>query len=114
MRQAAVLDGPALDGEPPFQNRLPPSGIDIGGGQIAVAFVVSAVVVVIDEVADLCFEITRQEVALEQYPVLHRLMPALDLALCHRMIGRSAHVFDPPVTKPLRQVARDVVRPVVR
>jgi len=72
MQQAAVLDGPALDGVPPFQNGLAPSGIDVGGRQIAEAFVVSAVVVVIDEVADLCFEVARQEVVLEQDPVLHR------------------------------------------
>jgi len=86
---------PRLMAVPPLQNGLAPSGIDVGGRQIAEAFVVTAVLVVIDEVADLCFETARQEVDLEQDPVLHRLMPALDLALCHRMVGRSAHVFDP-------------------
>ncbi len=29
---------------------------------------------------------------LQQYPVLEHLMPAFDLALCLRMIGRSAHM----------------------
>jgi hypothetical protein len=33
---------------------------------------------IIDEVADLGFEVTGQELVLEQHPVLHRLMPALD------------------------------------
>ena len=55
MQQAAVLDGPALDRVPPFQNGLTAPGIDVGGRQIAEAFVVSAVVVVVDEAADLGF-----------------------------------------------------------
>ena len=42
---------------------------------------VAMVVVVIDEGADLAFQITRQEVVLQQDVVLQRLMPALDLAL---------------------------------
>ena len=42
---------------------------------------VAVVVVMIDEGADLVFEVARQIVVFQQYPVLQRLMPALDLAL---------------------------------
>ncbi len=108
MQQAAVLDGLSLDRFSPFQNEPPASGINIGRREVADALVVSAVVVVIDEGADLRLQVAGQEVVLEQDPILHRLMPALDLALRHRMIGRAAHVFDVPLAKPRRQIARDV------
>jgi len=39
------------------------------------------IVVMIDEGADLVFEVARQIVVFQQYPVLQRLMPALNLAL---------------------------------
>ena len=42
---------------------------------------VAVVVVVLDEAPDLRFEITGQVIVLQQYPVLERLMPTLDLAL---------------------------------
>src|SRR5262249_31631678 len=42
-----------------------------------------------------------------------RLVPALDLALGHRMIGRTAQVLDVAVAKPLGQVASDITRTVV-
>ena len=97
-----MLDGLSLDRFSPFQNGLPAPSIDVGWREVADTFVVTAVVIVIDEVADLGFEVTGQEVVLEQDPVLHRLMPTLDLALRHRMIGRSAHVFDVLLAKPRR------------
>lgn len=114
MQQAAVLNCLSFDGFSPFQDGLPASGIDGGRREVADALVVSAAIVMIDEGADLRLEIDRQDVVLEQDPVLHRLMPALDLALRHRMIGRAAHVFDVLLAKPRRQSARDVARPVVR
>ena len=42
---------------------------------------VALVVVVLDEAPDLRFEITRQVIVLQKYPVLERLVPPLDLAL---------------------------------
>ena len=51
---------------------------------------VSPLVVVADEVFDLPLEITGQIVVLEQDAVLERLMPALDLGLRLRMIGRTS------------------------
>jgi hypothetical protein len=40
-------------------------------------------------------------------------VPALDLALSHRMIGRAAEVFDIANAGPLGQVARDIAGTVV-
>ena len=92
--QASALDGLSFD---PFsfqQDGLAASEVDVGRGEIGDALVVSQVVVVGDEVADLGFEITGQIVVLEQDAVLERLMPSLDLALCLGMIagrrGRAA------------------------
>jgi hypothetical protein len=70
VQQAVVLDGLSLDSFSPFQNGLPASRIDIGRPQIADTLMVSAVVAILDKVADLGFDVTAQEVVLEQDPVL--------------------------------------------
>jgi hypothetical protein len=54
------------------------------------ALVVAQVIVVGDEVVNPSLELTGQIVVLQQDAVFERQMPALDLALCHRMIGRTA------------------------
>jgi hypothetical protein len=77
VQQAAVGDGLSFD---PFsfdQNGLATSEIDVGGRQIADAFVIAQVIVVSDEGLDLGFEIARQVIVFEQDTVLERLMPAL-------------------------------------
>jgi hypothetical protein len=77
VQQAAVGDGLSFD---PFsfdQNGLATSEIDVGGRQIADAFVKAQVIVVSDEGLDLGFEIARQVIVFEQDTVLERLMPAL-------------------------------------
>ena len=79
--QATVLDGLSFD---PFsfkQDGLAASEVDIGRGEIGDALVVSQMIVMGDEVADLRFEIARHIIVLEQDAVLQRLMPAFDLAL---------------------------------
>jgi len=68
--------------------------------------VVSAMIVVIDERADLPLKVARQIVVLEQDPVLHRLMPALDLALGHRVVGGAADMRHLPVVEPLDHAVR--------
>jgi hypothetical protein len=40
-------------------------------------------------------------------------MPALDLALCLRMVGRAADLSHLLCIKPLRQIRRDVARTVI-
>ena len=46
--------------------------------------------------------------------MLQRLMPSLDLALRHRMIGRTADVVHVVVLNPVCQLPGDVARAVVR
>src|SRR6266508_4588915 len=82
MVQASDLDCLSFD---PFsfkQDGLTASEVDVGRGEVGDALVVSQVIVVGDEVADLGFEIAGQVVVLKQNAVLQRLMPSLDLALC--------------------------------
>ena len=81
MAQAAVLNGQFLNLFPGLEDGLTAAEVDIGGGQVAEALVVAAVVVVLDEGCDGGLELARQEVVLEQNAVLQRLVPALDLAL---------------------------------
>lgn len=114
VHQAAVLDCLSFDGFSPFQDGGSASEIDVGRCQIADVFVVASVIVVINEGADAPLEIAGQAVALEQDAVLHRLMPALDLALGHRVFRRAAHMRDPPIAQPCRQIARDVVGAIIR
>ena len=74
---------------------------------------IAPVVVVIDEPADAAFKIARQVVVLQKDAVLERLMPALDLALRLRMVGRAANVPDVLCIQPLCQIRRDVTGTVV-
>ena len=111
--QASVLDGLSFD---PFsfkQDGLAASEVDVGRGEIGDALVVSQVIVVGDEVADLGFEITRQIVVLEQDAVLQRLVPALDLALGLGMERRASDMIDAMIFEPFGQITGNVARPVV-
>ena len=81
MLQAPVLDGLWFDPFPFQQDGLAAPEVDIGGREVIQALVVAPVVVVLDEGAELGFEITGQIIVLQQDPVLQRLVPALDLAL---------------------------------
>ena len=106
--QASALDGVSFD---PFsfkQDGLATSEVDVGRRQISDALVVSQMIVVGDEVADLGLEITGQIVVLEQDAVLERLMPALDLALRHRVIRSPADVLHLSVIEPLGQVGGEI------
>ena len=60
--------------------------VGVGGCDVANALMVTLVVVMIDEGADLVFEIARQVVVLQQDPVLQGLVPTFDLALGLRVI----------------------------
>ena len=93
MLQAPMLDGLAFNKVSFGQNIRSPAEVGIRRGHIAKALVITAMVVVFDEGADLSLKVTRQEVVFKQYPVLQGLVPALDLALGLRMIGRAADVF---------------------
>jgi hypothetical protein len=74
---------------------------------------ISLMIVVIDEPADAGFEVTRQVVVFQQDSVLQRLMPAFDLALCLRMVGRAANVPHVLCIQPFSQISRDVAGAII-
>ena len=92
MQQASIGDGLSLDPFPFDEDGLATFEVDVGRCQVAQALMVSQVIVVGDEGSDLGFEVTWQVVVFEQDAVLQRLMPALDLALGHGVIGHAANV----------------------
>ena len=92
MVQAAVLDGQFLDLFSPFDDRGVTPEVGVSGSDVANALMITLVVVMFDEGADLVFEIARQIVVLQQDAVLQGLMPSFDLALSLRMIRRAPDV----------------------
>ena len=92
MLQSSLSDGVAFD---PFSLQKDSRGsaeVDVGRCQVLQAFVVSPVIVVLDEARDLGLEITGQIIVLEQNAVLERLVPALDFALGLRMARGAANM----------------------
>ena len=97
MLQSSLSDGVAFD---PFSLQKDGRGsaeVDVGRCQVLQAFMVTPVIVVLDEARDLGFEITGQVIVLEQNAVLEGLVPALDLALALRMARGAANVGDATV-----------------
>ena len=113
MQQAAVLDCLSFDPFSLHEDCLAAPEVDVGRRQVADALVVAKVIVVGDEGFDLGFEITGQIVVFKQDAVLQRLVPALDLALGHGVIGRAADVIDILAVEPFGEVSRDVARAVI-
>ena len=60
--------------------------VGVGWGDVADALVVSMIVIMIHESADLEFKIARQVIDFEESPVLERLMPPLDFTLRLRVL----------------------------
>ena len=113
MLQAALLDCVFLDLLPFSQNGFVTAEVDVGGCDVIQPLMVALVVVVVDECADLAFEITGQVVVFQQYAVLHGLVPALNLALVLRVERCTTHVRHILPFQPFGQIARDVAGPVV-
>ena len=97
MLQSSLSDGVAFDPFSLQKDGLGSAEVDVGRCQVLQAFVVSPVIVVLDEARDLDFEITGQIMVLEQNAVLERLVPALDLALGLRMARSAANMRDATV-----------------
>jgi hypothetical protein len=93
MLQAATGDGYALDLVALGADLLGASEIDVSRRHVAEALMIAGVVVAVDEGRDALFEIARQAIVVEQDAVLERLMPALDLALGLRVVGRAADMI---------------------
>ena len=60
MGQAAFTDGQFFDLSPSLDDGVVPAEVDVGGSEVGEAFVVTAVVVVLDEGADAGLKIARQ------------------------------------------------------
>ncbi len=111
--QAPMFDGLSLDPFTLFDDGWCPAEVGVGGRHIVQALVVALVVVVLDEGLDLRFEITGQEVVLQQDAVFQGLVPALDLALglgMHRSAAHMAHLVGLDV---FRQFTGDVAGAVI-
>ncbi len=113
MVQAAFLNGPFFDLLSPFDDGCAPPEVGIGGCDVSDALVVAVVIIIIDESADLGFEIAGQIIILQQYSVLQRLMPALDLTLGLRVIRRATDMIHTLAVEPFSQIAGDVGRTIV-
>src|SRR5450759_3921957 len=92
MLQASILDCVAFDPFPFQEDCLTASEVDVGRRHIAQALVIAPMIVVIDEPANAGLKITWQVVVFQEDAILERLMPAFDLTLCLRMVGRAANV----------------------
>ena len=112
MLQSPLFDGLSLDPFSLQQNGLAASEVDVGRSEIVEALMVAPVVVVLDEGRDLAFEVSGQEVVLEQDAVLQCLVPALDFALGLRMAWCTPCMFNIPILQPIGQFTGDVTRPL--
>ena len=108
MQAASFFDGLSFDICPPFEYVRSSAKVDVSRRQVVQALVVSAIVVVLDELVDALFELTWQIIVLQQDPVFHRAVISLDLALRHRVVGPAADVTDAFVLEPLAKLARQV------
>ena len=110
MVQAAVLDGLLFDASPFGQDGFAATEVDVGWGQVADAFVVTVVVVVVDEGGDGGLKFPFEEVVFEQDAVFQGLVPTLDLALGLRMHRRAANMFHALIFQVFSQIPRDIGR----
>ena len=113
MIQAAVFDGEFLDPFSPFDNGGGAAEVGVSRRDVAEAFVIALVVIVLDEGPDLVFEVTGQVVVFQQHTVLQRLMPAFDLSLGLRMERSATNMVHALGTEPVGQIGGDVGRPIV-
>ena len=113
MLQPAFSDCLYFDLLSHFQNLWTSAVIDVGGCQVAQALVVAVVVVVIDECADLTFEIPGQEVVFQENPVLHGLMPPFDLSLGLGVMWCTPHMIHAFALKIVGKIGGDVGRTII-
>ena len=114
----AVLQAPQVDGVlfDPFsllQDLFAAPKVDVGGCQVLQAFMVSPVIVMADEPADLPLQIAGQDVVLQQDAVLQGLVPSFDLALGLWVVRRTMNMIHAFVIQPFSQFPGDVTRAIV-
>ena len=93
---------------------MAPPEVNVGGGEVLNAFMITLVIVVIDEGADLSSQVIREEVILQQDFILQSLMPSLDFTLGLRMIRRTPDMVHALAFQPFGQFPRDITGPIVR
>ena len=113
MLQAPLFDGDAFDAGAFGKDGFVPGEVGVRRRHIAQAFVITVVIIVLDERLDLGFEVAGQEVVFEQDAVLQGLVPTLDLALGLRMVRRSAHMFHSAIVEPFGKIAGYVAGAIV-
>lgn len=111
MLSATLLDGSSLDLSSPLKNACTASEVDVSRGEVIQALVVSAVIVVIDEVGDGAFEATGKMVVFKPDATFEREVPSLDLSLHHRVVELTARA---PVVEPFGQIVCAVRSIIVR
>jgi hypothetical protein len=74
--QATVGNGLSFDPFSFCQNGWTAPEVDVCRGKIVDAFVVAAMVIVVDEGGNLSFEIARQEIVFQQDAIFEGLVPA--------------------------------------
>ena len=114
MLQAPIFDGHSFDALSFGVDGFIPAEVSICWRHIAETFMITLVVIMLNERLDLGFEIAGKEVILEQDAVLQGLVPALYFALGLRMIRRAAHMLHLFVFQPHGQIAGDVAGTVIR
>ena len=112
--QAAFVDSVFLDPFWLLQDLVATSEVDVGGCQVFQAVVISPVIVVADEPADLALEIAGEEVVFQQDAVLEGLVPSFDLALGVGMVRSTTDMIHALVFQPFSQFGSDVTGAIVR
>ena len=92
----------------PLQDLCAAFLVDVGRGQVIQALVATMVVTVLDKSADLPFQVSAQEVGLQENADLHGLVPSLDFALGLRVMRRGADIILAFVFKIIGRLGRDV------
>ena len=126
MVQAAVLDGLVFDAPPFCQDGFASTKGDVGWGEVADAFVVTMVVVVVDEGGDGGFESAFEEAVCQKDAVLEGLAPAFrcpaavcietargDFTLGQVVQGRTEDVLHAFVPEVFGQILGDVGRAII-
>ena len=111
--QAPMFDGLSLDPFTLFDDGWGPAEVGVGGCHVGQRFVITLVVIVLDEGLDLGLEVAGQEVVLQQDAVFQGLVPALDLALGLRVHRGAAHVAHLVGLDVFRQFSRDVTGTII-
>lgn len=108
MLQAAFPDCRFLDFLPFSEDGFSPTEVDVGECDVVQALMVAAAILVLDKCFDFPFKVTGQVIMFQQDPVLHRLMPALDLTLGLWMEQGSTNIIHVFFFKSVGQITRDI------